>query len=210
MEEITVLVPGFTDDERILHLLERKLRRQQLNVYTMAPQPSNGEVTLETLAAQLAEWIEATFDRGQPLNLFGFSMGGLVCRVYVQWLGGLARTRRLVTLATPHRGTYFAYLLDRPGCHQMRPGSAFLSALNADLTALEQVCFTSIWTPFDLTILPATSSLLPVGKMVAIYSPFHRTLPWDPQVVQAIASALRKPLRGLDESWTTVYSAPLR
>lgn len=196
MNEATILVPGFNDDEDFLASLEKSLQREGFLARCISPQPSNGDAPIEALAFQLAEQIATILPPDQPLNLFGFSMGGLICRTYLQYFGGLARTRRLVTLATPHRGTYMAYLLKRPACYQMRPGSDFLSRLNADLSPLEQIAFTSIWTPLDLTIVPADHSALPVGKMVPILSPFHPTLPNDPRIVREIAAALRKPLAG--------------
>lgn len=194
MNEATILVPGFNDDEDFLASLSESLRREGFSARCISPQPSNGDAPIEVLAFQLAEQIAATLPPDQPLNLFGFSMGGLICRVYLQYFGGLVRTRRLVTLATPHRGTYAAYLCQRPACYQMRPGSDFLRSLNADLAALEQVSFTSIWTPLDLTIVPADHSALPVGEMVPILSPFHPMLPNDPRIVREIAAALRKPV----------------
>ena len=190
---ITILVPGFGDDTGILRGLERYLQEAGMAAYALSPQPSNGVVGIEVLAQQLAATIDQQFPTATALNLVGFSMGGLICRSYLQQYGGLARTERLITIATPHQGTWTAYTYNRPACQQMRPGSQFLATLNRDLSALQQVNFTSIWTPFDLTILPATSSYLPVGEMVQVWSPFHYTLLVDPRIVQIIATQLRKP-----------------
>ncbi|OUC05635.1 hypothetical protein RY27_26030, partial [Litorilinea aerophila] len=154
------------------------------------PQPSTGEVALEQLAGQLAEAIVARFGESRPLNLFGFSMGGLIVRYYLQILGGVERVQRLVTLATPHRGTWLGWLFRREASRQMRPGSAFLQELNRDLSPLERVQFTSIWTPLDLTIVPAWSSRLPVGRSQIVWAPFHGTLLQNPRVHRAVVQAL--------------------
>lgn len=194
MNEVTILVPGFKDDIHFLAKLAKRLEAAGFVAECISPQPSNGAAPIELLAGQVARAITARFAPEQPLNLVGFSMGGLICRTYVQHLGGSTRTRRLITLATPHQGTYSAYLLNRPAGYQMRPGSAFLATLNEDLAALARVRVTSIWTPLDVTIVPAHSSRLPIGEMVAIWSPFHATLPSDPRVVQAVVRALRQPV----------------
>jgi len=194
LTEPTILVPGFNDDTPMLHPLVTFLTQEQLNPQPISPQPSNGIVGIEVLAERLAAQIDARFAPEQPLNLFGFSMGGLICRTYVQKLGGAARIRRLVTLATPHQGTWLAYLFNRPACLQMRPGSAFLGDLNSDLSALKQIRFTSLWTPLDLTILPATSSQMKVGETISIVSPFHRALLFDRRVLRRIADILRQPV----------------
>jgi len=194
MHEPTILVPGFKDDVHILRRLVTFLDKAGLNPYPISPQPSNGAVGIEVLAGQLATAIDAAFGPTQPINLVGFSMGGLICRTYVQKLGGVTRTRRLITVATPHQGTWTAYTYRQPACLQMRPGSAFLTELNEDISPLAQIKFSSIWTPLDLTILPATSSCLLVGEMRPIISPFHGTLLFDPRVMRLVAEVLRQPI----------------
>jgi len=194
VNEPTILVPGFKDDVRVLRALVNYLKKVNLAPYPISPQPSNGMVGIDVLAAQLGDAIDLTFGPDQPINLVGFSMGGLICRMYVQKLGGVTRTRRLVTVATPHQGTWSAYTYNRPACLQMRPGSAFLAELNEDISALEQVQFSSIWSPLDLTILPATSSCFNVGQMLPILSPFHGTLLFDPRVLRLVATVLQQPV----------------
>ncbi|MCC9074553.1 alpha/beta fold hydrolase [Litorilinea aerophila] len=187
---VTVMVPGFADDERCLTALQAALAQAGLPAVAISPQPSTGEVALEQLAGQLAEAIVARFGESRPLNLFGFSMGGLIVRYYLQILGGVERVQRLVTLATPHRGTWLGWLFRREASRQMRPGSAFLQELNRDLSPLERVQFTSIWTPLDLTIVPAWSSRLPVGRSQIVWAPFHGTLLQNPRVHRAVVQAL--------------------
>ncbi len=195
MSELTILVPGFMDGENYLVPLAKALRKLGVEAEVISPQPSNGTVPIDELAAMLAERIEQRFTSGEALNLMGFSMGGLITRYYIQRLGGLARVRRLVTLAAPHRGTYTAYCFNRPACLQMRPGNPWLAELNRDLSALTAINFTSIWTPLDLMIIPANHSVLPVGKMISVISPLHAALPFDPRIVRMIAREVREPVR---------------
>jgi triacylglycerol lipase len=173
--------------------LVRFLHRQGIAAYALSPQPSDGTAPIEELTQQLAEMIAERFPADTRLNLVGFSMGGLICRCYVQQLGNLGRTARLITIATPHQGTWTAYTYNRPACLQMRPGSRFLAELNRELADLQKIQFTSIWTPFDLTILPPTSSCLPIGEMAPVLSPFHATLLLDPRILQIIAQRLQQP-----------------
>ena len=53
----------------------------------------------------------------------------------------------------------------------MRPGSEFLTDLNRDASMLEQVDFVSLWTPWDLSIVPAHSAVLTVGRSLQIDVP---------------------------------------
>jgi pimeloyl-ACP methyl ester carboxylesterase len=61
------------------------------------------------LAAQAADWLRAwrvaSGSADARLVLIGHSMGGLICRHFLECLGGWKVTRTLVTLGTPHRGS---------------------------------------------------------------------------------------------------------
>jgi len=188
----TILVPGFGDQESSLRGLEEYLSRRVGPTRTLSPQPSDGTVEIEALAQRLAEQIDQIIAPTDPFNLIGFSMGGLISRYYLQHLAARGRVERLITIASPHQGTWSAYLFNVPAALQMRPGSQFLQRLNRDLTPLQAVAFSSLWSPFDLTIVPATSSWLPVGEIVPIASPFHRTMVLDPQVLRAVSVRLKR------------------
>lgn len=188
-ERPVVLVPGYQDTGAKLERLAAYLRSRGLDALILSPQPSNGQVPLEELACRLMEQIDAALGPDAPFDYFGFSMGGLIGRYYVQALGGARRVRRMVTLATPHLGTWSAYgAPPRPAVRQMRPGSAFLAALNASLGALAPVDFIALWTPFDLSVTPARNAVLPGRPNRRLLSPFHGLLVYDPWVIRAVAA----------------------
>src|SRR5262249_51569241 len=58
-------------------------------------------------AAQLKEFLEREC-RGEPVHLFGHSMGGLDSRFMIARLGMAERVLTLTTVGTPHRGSAFA------------------------------------------------------------------------------------------------------
>ena len=174
--------------------MSRYLRERGFEVHAIDLVPRDGSVELEALAAQIAAYVDAKLAPGSPLDLVGFSMGGVVSRYYVQRLGGVERVRRFVTISSPHHGTAMAHLMNRPGVAQMRPNSRFLEDLNGDLAALERVDLTSIWTPLDLMIVPANSSRLPLGREVLVASPLHGLMIRDPRALRAVAEALSAPL----------------
>jgi triacylglycerol esterase/lipase EstA (alpha/beta hydrolase family) len=117
-------------------------------------------------------------------------MGGLVARYYVQRLGGIERVRRLITISSPHNGTCAAFLRRNGGARQMRPGSAFLCDLNRDVSVLDRIDFTSIWTPFDLMILPAHSSVLPAGRAIRVNVGAHPPMVRNQRVLKLVADVL--------------------
>lgn len=189
-----LLVHGITDTEAVFNPMAANLRQLGWKVHTLNLVPNNGEAPLNVLAEQVADYVAATISPEQPFDLIGFSMGGIVSRYYVQKLGGINRVQRFVTISSPHHGTVVAYASRHPGCVQMRPNSLFLQDLNADAQMLEQLNFTSIWTPYDLMILPTHSSKMPVGKELIIPVALHSWMLTDYRSIEAVAATLAEPV----------------
>jgi pimeloyl-ACP methyl ester carboxylesterase len=82
-------------------------------------------------AAALVQAVDTVLQRtGQPaVHLVGHSLGGLVVRYAVQVLGLDRTARTAVTVATPHAGSWLAWMGAGPAAVQMRPGSPLLTAL---------------------------------------------------------------------------------
>ncbi len=190
-----LLVHGLTDTSHKMRSIAKHLRGLGWEVYDIDLTPNNGDAKLEVLAQQIADLIDRTFAPHQQIDLIGFSMGGLVSRYYVQRLGGIDRIQRLMTIASPHHGTISAYFSQRPGCVQMRPDSEFITNLNRDLDCLARLDFTSLWTPFDLMILPPTSSQLGLGTEIVLPVIAHPLMVFDRRCLDAIATALAQPVK---------------
>ena len=184
-----VLTPGYQDDARKLSWLASFMTRAGLHPVIISPQPTDATVGLDILAYKLAAEIDLQLGPDQPFDFFGFSMGGLIGRYYVQRLGGAHRVQRFVTVATPHRGTLTARVMPmRPALVQMYSDSDFLNDLNQDLSVLAKLDFMAFWTPFDLSVLPAHHGYLPSLPSTRLYSPFHATLLHDPIVLREVVN----------------------
>ncbi len=190
-----VLVHGINDTGAVFLKMVTSLRRQGLTVYSLDLIPNNGDAGLDELAQQLANFINDTFPLEQPLDIVGFSMGGIISRYYVQRLGGINRVQRFITIASPHHGTVMAYASQRYGCLQMRPDSLFLEDLNSDVLMLQRLDFTSIWTPYDLMIVPPSSSRLPVGNEVIVPALTHPWILTDTRTIATVIEALAAPVK---------------
>ena len=117
-------------------------------------------------------------------------MGGVVCRYYLQRLSGVDHVERFVAISAPNYGSWLAYASNKPGCVQMRPGSTFLRDLDAGKASLSKVAVTTIWTPLDLTILPAKSSRLSIGRENRMWVVAHPLMVRSRQCLGVIAEAL--------------------
>ncbi|MEH1851604.1 MAG: triacylglycerol lipase [Nostoc sp.] len=190
-----LLIHGIDDTEAVFHKMRAYLIQRGWSVYSLNLVPNNGDVGLDELAKQVADYVTATFAPEQRLDLVGFSMGGIVSRYYIQRLGGLNRVQRFLTISSPHHGTVIAYGSRRPGCVQMRPDSIFLKDLNSNAVILEQLDFTSIWTPYDLMIVPANSSQMAVGREVTVPVALHPWMLTDSRSLAVVTAALAKPIK---------------
>ncbi|MEG4800446.1 triacylglycerol lipase [Microcoleus sp. ARI1-B5] len=190
-----ILIHGIWDTKTIFSQMSARLTQLGWCVHSLNLTPNDGSLGLDSLAKQLADYISETFDPEQALDIVGYSMGGIVSRYYVQRLGGLNRVQRFITISSPHRGTLTAYSLPLPGYLDMRPDSSLLRDLNQDVTVLKRINFTSMWTPFDMMIVPSNSSQMPVGKEVKINVMLHRQMVTDSQSINALVEELEAPIK---------------
>lgn len=191
-----VLVHGIVDTVAVFNNMSRYLSALGWSVHSLNLSPNNGKVGLDQLAQQVAVYIERNFPASQPLDLLGFSMGGLVTRYYLQRLDGIERVQRYISISAPNNGTLLANFLSLPGIVQMRPNSNFLEDLNHDVVEnLGQINYTCMWTPFDAMIVPAQSSRLPIGREVKIPVWIHAWMLRDQRVLKAVAAALTEGVK---------------
>ena len=185
-----LLVHGINDSARSMRWVKRFFEARGWRVYAISFQPNNASLPFDVMARQLDSFVTATFPAGEKFDLIAFSMGGLVSRYYIQKLGGYTRVGRFVTISTPNHGTFWACLSGRAGVKQMRPGSDMLRDLNSDVSKLALLHYTSIYTPLDLTILPAVSSRMSVAHNVIAWVPLHPLMVIMPAPIHAAARAL--------------------
>jgi triacylglycerol lipase len=185
-----ILVHGIKDTGAKMQKIADRLQRLGRRTYSIDLHPKYGSLVLPLYAEQLRGFIDRHLGATAPFDLVGFSMGGLVTRYYVQRLGGIDRIQRYITISAPHQGTIAAYFSNLAGVVQMRPHSEFLQDLDKDVQMLSQLEFTSIWTPWDLIILPANSSQLPVGKDVSLPVLAHPLMVSDGRSLAALMTAL--------------------
>jgi triacylglycerol lipase len=187
-----VMVHGFLNTGRLLRPLCRALEARGHACHAPTLHPRDGRLGIPDLSAKLAAYIEENVTPGRPLALVGFSMGALVVRHYLQALGGAPSAAAFISIAGPYRGTLNAYLYPGLGTRQMRPGSAFLQALDAGVGALGALRVYTYRTPFDLMVLPSTGSLIPSAKDLLLWCPLHSLLPRDQRLGEQIADELAK------------------
>jgi triacylglycerol lipase len=184
-----LLVHGIWGSAAELEPLRRGLVARGIASLTpLSLRPNDGRATIEELGEQIAREAERL---GDALDLVGFSMGALASRWYVQRGGGKSRVKRFVSISGPHAGTLTAHALPHPGTRQMRPGSDLLRDLDADPDPWGDVEVHALYTPFDLMIVPARSSLLRGARTThRVPALLHRFMLSDARVHAIVASLL--------------------
>ena len=185
-----VLVHGIWDTFHTMRKIERSLREAGFDPIVVALTPNNGERPLDVLAEQVNRQIKKRIPHDARFSIIGFSMGGLVARSYMRQFGDPQRIATFISISSPHHGTWLAWLENNPGVRDMRPGSAFLTAIDADAARFSSTRWVTIRTPLDLIILPSTSSLLTWAKNYTIPVLAHPLMVIDGRVIDCIIRSL--------------------
>ena len=148
--------------------------------------------SIERFAGQLAAKIDAILARtgARDVALVTHSMGGIVFRAYLRRYGP-AKVRQAIMIGAPHRGSVHARLFPGVSLSQLRPGNAWLAALNAEPLppGLPTV---SIWSWHDSMVAPQLSSRLEGARDVELSGIGHNALLTDPEVARLVVEELRR------------------
>lgn len=207
-----LLVHGMIDNRSIFSLLRRGLRRRGFGrVVSINYSPLTSDVRVA--AAWLAEEVESLVaETGyERVHVVGHSLGGLIARYYVTRLGGDQRVHTLVTLGTPHGGTFNAYALPSHLCRQLRPGSPLMRELSASVPGCG-TRFVAYWSDLDQLVFPQRNAKMNhpdlTVRNIGIHGTGHMSLPINGDVVHGISTMLAH--LGADGSLLTAGVTELR
>jgi triacylglycerol esterase/lipase EstA (alpha/beta hydrolase family) len=146
-------------------------------------------------ARMLADKVEATLagDKADKVDIVCHSAGGLVARYYLSYLKGGAHVRHLVTLGTPHGGTYFSYLLQFPFLsiiRQTRPRSHLIHEISGPGAIPHGVRITSLWSPIDGVVLPPENAVLAGATNIKVPWTTHWGFLWSKHIYGLVKDAL--------------------
>lgn len=190
-----ILVHGILGQRHVYwNLFRRRLSQDGFRVHEVVlPYYMLGDIRIA--ARFLADKVESTLvgDNVDKVDIICHSAGGLVARYYLKYLKGDRHVSHLVTLGTPHQGTYFAYALGLPFMgilKQTRPGSHFLNEVNGPGAVPHGVRITSLWSPIDGVVLPPENAILAGAHNVKVPWLTHWGFLWNSRVYGLIRDAL--------------------
>lgn len=161
-----LLIHGIWHNSSAFFILKRHLRKMGWN-YIFYIDLQTSRFSIPELSNQLRDYVESILkETGKKrIDLIAHSLGGIISRYYIQFLGGGHRVKNLITLGTPHRGTTLSFLGLHESMRSLRPTGHFMNKLNNEKLPTG-VNYTSIWSPFDFMILPPENAKLAPSQAI--------------------------------------------
>ena len=150
--------------------------------------------SIDDYAAQIDLAIrQITQASGLPPLLVCHSMGGLAARAWLKRMKGDALVHHVVTIGTPHRGTWLARFGHGENSRQMRLQSAWQSQLGDGAPPGRNALFTCWYSNCDNLVVPASSATLPGADNRLVRAAAHVRLAFMPEVMKATLALLDDP-----------------
>lgn len=160
-------------------------------------------VTLEPVFGSMDDYaatIDAAVQRvkeatGMAPVVVGHSMGGLAVRAWLRSLAvdsAAARVHRVITLGTPHGGTWAGRFSRSVTGQQMALASDWVRQLRQDEPAARAALFTCWYSNCDNIIIPAGTAMLPGADNRLVEGVAHLQMAFHPTVVQACMEGLAR------------------
>ena len=187
-----LLVHGLACNRGNWFWFKRRLRHRGYRVYTMDCTPPVARIA--HYGSQIHDAVEEILGAtGAPqLVLIGHSQGGLSIRAYLHRYGD-AKVAKIITLGSPHLGTFLAHLAIGLNAVDMRLKSAWLAELAGHETAVPDTAyrkFTCIFTYYDNLVAPQLNAVLPGSKAIALSGIGHLSLALSSVVVEHVLREL--------------------
>ena len=128
---------------------------------------------------------------GMPPLLVCHSMGGLAARAWLKINRGEARVHHVVTIGTPHRGTWLARFGHGHNGRQMRLGSSWQAQLDQGMPADHHRLFTCWYSNTDNIVFPASAATLRGADNRLVRGAAHVQMAFLPQVMDATLALLQ-------------------
>ena len=159
-------------------------------------------LTMAPVFGRIEDWVPAieaavvalTRQTGRPPLLVAHSMGGLAVRA---WLAAQpdadqadTRVQRVVTIGTPHHGSWMARFAHTPNARQMQRGHPWLVALAAGEGPARRARFTCFYGHADNIVFPATSATLVGADNRHLAAVAHVAMAFRPEVIGEVLRLL--------------------
>ena len=107
------MIHGLWNTSSIFSSITPQLDNIGIEYFAPTLKHSYGMTSILDLTNKLNELILEKYGLEKELDILGFSMGGIIGRYWIQKFNGYKRTRRLISIGAPHKGTLMAQLIPK-------------------------------------------------------------------------------------------------
>ena len=177
-----VFIHGFVCNRGFWTPWLKHLRQQERAFVAVNLEPVFGSIDAYV---PLVEHAVQTVTRatGLPPVLVCHSMGGLAARAWLRDAKDASLVHRVVTIGTPHRGTWLARFSRTRNGDQMRQGGAWLAQLERDEASRPLPPFTCWYSDCDNIVFPVETATLPSADNRLVKGAAHVQLGFVQEVI---------------------------
>ncbi|HYW56281.1 MAG TPA: alpha/beta fold hydrolase [Polaromonas sp.] len=128
---------------------------------------------------------------GVPPLVVCHSMGGLAVRAWLKTHKAEARVHHVVTIGTPHRGTWLARFSRVANGREMQLSSPWQQQLDVDMPAHRHTLFTCWYSNCDNIVFPTSTATLPDADNRFLSGVAHVQMAFVPEVMNATLAMVR-------------------
>jgi len=191
-----LLLHGIIQDSKSLRKMEQYLKDEGFQTVIRVDIGSlAAEDSIPTVAKRIGAAVEGASKKhgSRKIDLVAFSMGALAARYYIQLQGGHRYVNRFVSISGPLQGTYVSVVaLGLKGMRDMMPASPVFVALKSSKASWGDVEVHSLYTPNDVIIVPANSSVIEGAHVKSFpHVTLHHQMVKSKEVLKYLADVLK-------------------
>ena len=188
-----ILIHGLWNTSAIFNSLVKRLDYYDLEYYAPTLKHYFGRISIIDLAKSLDKLITKKYGNEREVDILGFSMGGIIARYWIKELNGYLKTKKFISIGSPHRGTLTAQLVPKnlfKGISEMKINSSLLKELSEYDYLLKNIDCISFYTRWDFMVFPGWKAYLPMGRKYSLNIYKHRSLLRNPIALDAIVNSI--------------------
>jgi len=188
-----ILIHGLWNTSEIFNSLLKSLDHYDIEYYAPTLEHYFGRISIVDLAKSLDELIIKKYGTEREIDILGFSMGGIIARYWIKKFNGYLKTKRFISVGSPHNGTLTAQLVPKnflKGISEMKINSSLLKELSDYDYLLTKIDCVSFYTRWDFMVFPGWRAKLPIGRKFNLNIYKHRNLVKNPIAINAIVNSI--------------------
>ena len=174
-----ILIHGLWNTSSIFSSIISKLDEIGIEYFAPTLNHSYGMTSIIDLTKFLNDLIIERYGLEKEIDILGFSMGGIIGRNWIKKFNGYKRTRRFISIGSPHKGTLLSQLVPKypfRGISEMKINSRLLRELSKYDYLLNNIECISFFTYWDLMVFPGWRANLNTGEKISLKILKHRNL----------------------------------